>query len=196
MSDTNTTETGADTIRRLLRDTMEPTIPPDTILAQAMMHKGKPLTKRHVDAMNASAPGYGFRIDKIAGMTSIVWGDWARSNGTGPGGSVLIAYQIAGAILDPVWVREHNAAYYDARDTRNNQRRALLADDDEAMHLGRLVDSAREAAQAFRVAYSLIKQATAYGQPLGVIHYDVERAIGLGTKHDADPCDRLLKANG
>jgi hypothetical protein len=113
-----------DDIKALIQNSLEPLEPADTILAVLKENEGKRLTKLVIDKLKDRTGDQTLRISCIASMTSIEWGPFV-----GRLGSLLMAYQITNVVIDTAFVLEHNVAYYEARDKRNAQRRALLADD-------------------------------------------------------------------
>lgn len=123
-----TTITGQ-TIRGIIQGRMEASEPADTILQVLERFDGKRVDVRLDRALREATDDPNLRIVRLYGMTQIVSGDYARTNGQA-GVCVLLSYQTTNARVDSSWVYDKNPAYYAARDARNKQRLAALYSED------------------------------------------------------------------
>jgi len=155
----------------LLESSMEDTRIPDVIAGYADKRAGKPVTK--TDAVQLEAQlGVPVRIRRQYGMTHVSWT-------TGEGSprhehSILLAHSEKNVNWPSApELREKEPAYFAAQDTRNEARRALLAEHHQADRIPYInpsrVERAAAAISKLLSAQEELEQLTDYGQPMNVI---------------------------
>ena len=155
----------------VLESSIEDTRVPDAIAEYAGKRAGKPVTK--TDAVQLETQlGIPVRIRRQYGMTHVSW----TPGGSSPRDehSILLAHSEKNVNWpDAPELREKEPAYFAARDTRNEARRALLAEHHQVDRIPYLTPSRIERAAAaiskLLAAQEELQQLTDYGQPLNVI---------------------------
>jgi hypothetical protein len=155
----------------VLESSMEDTRIPDAIAEYASKRAGKPVTK--TDAIQLEAQlGLPVRLRRQYGMTHVSW----PTGGGSPRDehSILLAHSEKNVHWpDAATLREKEPAYFAARDTRNEARRALLAEHHQVDRIPYVTPSRIERAAAaiskLLAAQEELQQLTDYGEPLNVI---------------------------
>ena len=169
MSKLSATETA---ILAYLTQSHEPDEPVTAIMAFLRSIDGKPLTARHLPAIQKIDPTC--RIDKSTmGTTRIEWGRYGV-NGGRTGGSLLIHYvnESAPRVVNANDIEARNPAYFAARIERNHARMEAQNDRDALRKLANAVDT-------LKAARATIDAMTDVGQPFDPIRYDIEALAGL-----------------
>lgn len=169
MSKLSATETA---ILAYLTQSHEPDEPVTAIMAFLRSIDGKPLTARHLPAIQKIDPTC--RIDKSTmGATRIEWGRYGV-NGGRTGGSLLIHYvnESAPRVVNANDIEARNPAYFAARIERNHARMEAQNDRDALRKLANAVDT-------LKAARATIDAMTDVGQPFDPIRYDIEALAGL-----------------
>lgn len=169
MSKLSATETA---ILAYLTQSHEPDEPVTAIMAFLRSIDGKPLTARHLPAIQKIDPTC--RIDKSTmGATRIEWGRYGV-NGGRTGGSLLIHYvnESAPRVVNANDIEARNPAYFAARIERNHARMEAQNDRDALRKLADAVD-------ALNAARKIINDMTEFGEALNVVRHDVRAMAGL-----------------
>jgi hypothetical protein len=154
----------------LVKSRMEPTEPADTILKILTENNGKRLDKRIVDKLQL-ATGQKIRDRRQYGMTSLTYGGYDETGGR-QGGCLYLAHQEKNVVIDVEYVKEHNPAYFKARDERNADRIALLTQPEEFKELAMWINHYIE-------AVANIKRLTEFGAPFQHDSYAIEKLAGM-----------------
>ncbi len=166
-------------ILTLIESSIEDTRVPDAIAAHADKRAGKPVTKTDADQLEAQL-GVPVRIRRQYGMTHVAWATGQTQNPWSDERSILLAHADSG-VRWPTGdeLRKKEPAYYAARDARNEQRRKLLADNnDYARQQPSLIARAAAAIVKLREAREELEKLIDYGQPLHVVRTPVEKLAG------------------
>lgn len=124
----------------LIRSRMEASEPQDTILAFLRTIDGKKINKRHVEKLREQIGDNEIRLSHRFGMTSLQWGGYHRT-----GGNILLAHSEKNVVVDIAYVLEHNAAYYSAKDERNEKRQQALSQPEKCAELDDAIANFRAA---------------------------------------------------
>lgn len=160
-------------ILAIVESSMEDTRAPDAIASYADKRAGKPVTKTDAAQLEAQL-GIPVRIRRQCGMTHVSWGS-ARDEH-----SILLAH----SETNVHWprgqeLRAQAPAYFDARDSRNAARQALLSAHHQIERLPGIRQSHIERAAAaivkLRAAQEELMQLVDYGQPMHVVREALEK---------------------
>lgn len=169
-------------IRAMLTE-MEPAEPQTAIVTYLAAHEGKKLTARDEKAMKATIdPSIHFadfdpRFGRFA-LPKIEWGGYGAHGGSN-GGCLYLQSSPDAPMMDGSPDRrvacakatiENNPSKFRAREERNAQRVAALADQ------GTLIDAAN-AIDAINKAHATLKALCEHGEPLSVIGYQIEDLV-------------------
>jgi len=139
-------------IHDVLQSNLEDLSTPMTIIDVLRPHNGKRLTKRHAEAISATLGGRRVYIRKQYGMTSIEFGGYGIQADPDNGGSLLLTHTETNVVIDCDDIIKRNPAYFSAAQERNEQRWALMEDE---QRLRRVAD----AINAYRTACRMIEAA-------------------------------------
>ena len=128
----------------LIRSRMEASEPQDTILTFLRTIDGKKINKRHVEKLREQIGDDEIRLSHRFGMTSLQWGGYHRTGGK-QGGDILLAHSEKNVVVDITYVLEHNAAYYSAKDERNEKRQQALSQPEKCAELDDAIANFRAA---------------------------------------------------
>lgn len=181
-------------ILALVEGSIEDTRIPDAIAAHADKRAGKPVTKTDAAQLEAQL-GVPVRISRQYKMTHIEWGMTWDEWRSGRQNSILIAHKDTN-VNWPTGeeLRTQEPAYFGARDTRNEQRRALLKEHKDRKCVCRAasdtcsgcwppagqpamsaVTRAAKAILKFREAREELAQLLDYDKPMYVVKYPIEK---------------------
>lgn len=166
-----------ETVREHIRGKLEDTETPNRVLEVLQKFQGKKITKRFFTELNR-ALGHEFRF-------------WWLPIGRGSYRHFPIKVQPAGAgYSDPpiAWIdlqgpndtyseaetRRGNPSCFGAAEERNQQRHAILRDDETVQALAKALNDVHEARERFRVLVG-------YGQAAGPDYRDFERWVGVSS---------------
>ena len=107
---------------KTLNDSMESELP-DMILKVLKDKEGKRFDKRVIDYLNVKIPNMGFRKRDSYSCSSLIY------NGNEYGLTFYYNTSDHARTVNTAFIESHNVAYFEARRFRNEQRRALLADE-------------------------------------------------------------------
>ena len=159
-------------IVEMIKGRMEPTEPADTILRVLKENDGKHLDKRFNQKLQHATGDKSVHIVHQYGMVDIVWGPHGDSR------SIVIAYTDGCPTIDAAKIKENNPAYFDARDSRNAERRELLSFDCCGLYkhgglLMRITETINDYIEARDAVQNMLKE-----DQLQVIRYDIEALLG------------------
>lgn len=139
----------------------EDTRAPDAIAAYADRRQGKHVTVRDAEALSEEL-GLEVRIRKACGMTQVCWAQPGEAHA--PQWGMTLAHAITGVCWpDGATLRAKEPAFFEARDTRNAQRDALL--ESERVILKR----AATLIETIRNARTELDALAEYGEPLYIV---------------------------
>lgn len=136
---------------------IEPLEPADTILRVLQENDGKRFDKRLVEkikeAVKLVCPTLYVRESNNL-VTQIVWGETVGfCRGSQPRRfTLLIAYKTKSVHIDAAWVKEHNPAYFVARDERNRCRKS------DVLHYRGTMALCANKINAFNAAHKELKE--------------------------------------
>ena len=116
-----------ETLTNFILDKMEDERTPNAIVDLLRQFDHRPLTVTHQKRLQESVDETCI-IRRQYGMTHIEWGKYGHyaENDLPSNGSLLVAHSEKNVVIDVDWIIQNNAAYFEARVERNNQRKAVL----------------------------------------------------------------------
>ena len=111
------------TVKEIVESRIEPAEPQTTILRILKENEDKRLDQRIAKKLVEATGDSSIRLRKEAGMTSIEWGGYSISGGR-KGGNLFVSYKVVDVLIDTSFIENNNAAYFSAREQRNQERQS------------------------------------------------------------------------
>jgi hypothetical protein len=182
------------TVHDLIQSQWESDLPDRVLVALAKFH-GKNITTRIETHLNTDMPGHEWRIFKHYGWTSLQNEAYWRHDGKDrkDGIDLMLVRSEASVPLDLTWVERENAAYFDARKTRNHARMEAMNTRGTLDALALAMNNAERAIELLTDAKNRLDDLTKYGETLNPDRYTFQRACGLTDVDGRDYGDRQFK---